>query len=732
MSENSSYRTEKKQSGRLAPGLWTQMKENAKRRLWLFALLTFVMLLCYPLMAALRLNRYAGSDDMSSLIMRQGIGHNTLGLVGGMTVFLMTVCGVVCALEGFSWIYSRKKADMYLCQPITAGRRFLMTYLNGVLLCFIPYTVSAILAFLVIAGAGAATPAHLVNLLFTIPAALVYFLAVYNLTLIAMMISGRIGMAGFFILMGFLYDPLMRFLLESYCSSYFSTYAGIVESRQFISPILRMVNMLDQSFLPWGTEAVTAGGLAEKVIRPLLPGLFALLAEAVLFGAAAYICYKKRPMEAAARAVAFETVKGPVKVLLMVFTGLLGSACFRDISGNDGFFVAVCGLLLGMLFSQALLEIVYEGDLKAFAGHRKAFAVGAAATIAVYLFFALDVSGYDTWVPKQDEVENAAIEIYFCNKYRFSYVDEEGVPGWDNRRELDTMKMTDVSSVLSLAGDGMKRGGEEADDASRLLCRVKYHLKNGKDKYRDFYIDYEKEKTVLDILFANQDYKEGANQVLSPQMDKIFECSSVYYNNGMQEKEIVDKSALPLMRAYQKDVREMSFTDVKDALPCGMICLRCRIRDMEEYLLEYPVFPSYTRTVEYLRGKNMELYLKIDPQAVESIRLVRYGEEDAEIIEKGTFFGTSAVSTQKTKAVEKEYTKKEQISELLTCIYPATLSGWSYLEDDRGDRSGMQPGVYVEVHEADNDTAWNYNWNNGFTIKGGELPEFVKKDLKIE
>ena len=728
MSENSSCRTEKVQSGHALSGLFGQMKENVKRRLWLFALLSFVMLLCYPMMTALRLNRYAGGE-MSSFIMRQGIGHNMLGIVGGVTVPLMSVCGVLCAFEGFSWIYSRKKVDMYLCQPITAGRRFLMTWLNGILLCFVPYTISLILTFLVIAGAGDATPAHLVNLSFTIPAALVYFLAVYNLTLIAMMISGKRGMAGFFVLMFFLYDPLLRLLLESTCSSYFSTYTGIVESRQFISPILRMANMLDQSFIPWGMETVTIGGLAERVIAPLLPGLSALLAEAAVFGAAAYVCYRRRPMEAVAQAVAFPVVKGPVKVLLMVFTGLLGSACFRDISGNDGYFVAVCGLLLGMLFCQALLEIVYEGDLKAFAGHKKAFAVGAAATIAVYLFFALDISGYDTWVPKQDDVENAAIEIYFGNKYCFSCVNEEDVPAWDSRRELETMKMTDVSSVLSLAGDGMKEGGEKQDDIPRLLCRVKYHLKNGKDKYRDFYIDYEKEKTVLDILFANQDYKEGANQVLSPQMDKIFERSSICYNNGMQEKEIVDQSALPLMRAYQKDVREMSFTDVKDALPCGTIRLRWQMQDKEEYLLEYPVFPSYTRTVEYLREKNIELYLKIDPQAVESIRLVRYGEEDAEIIERGTFFGTSVVSTQKTKTVEKEYTKKEQINELLPCIYPSALSGWAYLSDF-ADRASL-PDIGVQIHEADSEAAWGYNWNNGFTIKGSELPEFAKKDLGI-
>lgn len=725
MSENSSYRTEKVHSGHSAPKLLSQMKENAKRRLWLFALLSFVMLLCYPLMAALRLNRYAGGE-MSSFVMRQGIGHNTVGITGGVTVFLMTVCGVLCAYEGFSWIYSRKKVDMYLCQPVTAGRRFLITYLNGVLLCFIPYTFSVILALFVVAGAGAVMPAHLVNALFTVPAALVYFLAVYNLTLIAMMISGKRGMAGFFIIMGFSYDPLMRALLESYCSSYFSTYAGIVESRQFLSPVMRMANMLEQDFFPWGREMLTAGELAERVIRPLAPGLLALAAEAAVFGAAAYICYKKRPMEAVAQAVAFPALKGPVKVLLMVFTGLLASSCFCDISGNNGYFVAVSGILLGTLFCQALLEIVYESDLKAFAGHKKAFAAGAAATVFIYLFFALDLSGYDTWIPKQDQVDSAAIEIYFANRYNFDYVDEEGIPRYNMSEERNTMEMTDVSGILSLAADGMGRSAGEQDLDKKLRCRVKYRMKNGKDKYRDFYIDYEKEKTVLDILFANQEYKEGAYQVLSEWMDRIFERSSMYYDNGMQEKEIVDKNALPLMRAYRQDVREMSFSDVKDAMPCGVIQLRYRADDGEEYSLAYPVFSSCTRTVEYLRRKNIELYLKIDPEAVDSIRVIYYPEGDAEIVERERFFSTSTVPAQRVEEVEKEYTKKEQIGDILGYIYPYALTRWAYLPDL------ADPSIAVTVRGADNAAAWRYNWNDGFLVKAGGLPEFVKKDIGME
>lgn len=720
MSKKSSCGTEKLHSGHAAPKMIVQMRENGKRRLWLFALLSFMMLLCYPLRAALTLNRYA-EGGAAELLIRQGVGHDVLGLTS-VTVFLLTAGGILCAAEGFSWIYSRRKIDMYLSQPITAGRRFAMTYLNGILLYFIPYLVSVLLSLLVTAGAGAATGALFVNVLFTLPAALVYFLAVYNLTLFAMMLAGKRGMAGFFAVMCFLYDPLFGVLLENYCGTYFSTYLNRAGREQYLSPICRVIVMLDQRIFPAQREAVQIGDVVEKLAGPMLPGVLVLLAEAILFGAAAYLCYKKRPMEAAAQAVAFPAIKGPVKVLLMVFTGLLGSEAFCDIAGNKSFFVAFPGLILGILFCQALMEILYEGDLKAFHRHRKSFAAGAAAALLIYLFFAFDLSGYDTWVPKEEKVESAAIEITFGNQYNFSRVDENGEWVWDDDCGLDSMEMTDVSSVLSLASDGMGRDALEQDSDTRIRCKVKYTMKDGRKKYRSFFIDYEKEKTVLDILFANEEYKEGTNQVLSEKMDWIFGRSRAYYDNGMQEREIVDKNVLPLLQAYRQDLWEMSFTDIRDAVPCGVIKLRYRTDNLQEYELEYPVFSTYTKTVEYLRGKNIDLYLNINPEAVESIRVGRYGE-DSEVVEKESFFGTAVSLKQTAGIAEEEYTQKAQIGEILGSVYPDSLAKWVYLPEI------LEENIFVTVQEADNTQAWYYDWNGGFLMKKGEVPEFVREDL---
>ncbi len=720
--KSSLWKTEKPHNGHFFSDLVTQMRENFKRRIWLFALLSFVMLLCYPVMTALTLSRYA--REGASLFMRRNVGHNMLGFTGGATALLVIVGGVLCAREGFSWIYSRKKVDMYLSQPITAGRRFLFTYINGILLYFVPYLISVLLTLLVISGTGASSGALFMNVAFTAGAAFICFLAVYHMTLAAMMISGRKRMAGFFVLMGFLYDVVLRATLEVYCGTYFSTYVEADHRKWFFSPAVRIVNLMGEGTGPFEGGMVTAGGVLDEMVRPMVPGIMALLAEAVVFGVVAYYCYKKRPMEAS-KAVVFSSVRGPVKVLLMLLAGLLGSVGFCDISGSESMFVALPGLLLGILFSQVLVEIIYEGDLRAFANHKKSFAAGAVVTIFVYLFFALDIGGYDTWIPRQEQVESAAIDIYFNNHYYFDYVDEKGKPIWEDGYGLENMKMTDVSGVLSLAGDGMGKDAPEQNPDTQVRCEVKYTLKSGREKHRSFRIDYEQEKTVLDILFANEEYKEGANLVLHRQMDAIFEKSRIYYDNGLQETEIVDKNALKLMRAYQSDLRKMSFSDVKDAVPCGVLRLRYKADDGMEYQLEYPVFSSYTETVEYLRGKSIELYLSISPKAVDSIRFERYETyEDEEVIENGGFYGGWSSGTVQTSVLEKEYHNRNQIEELLGYLYPTSVINWAYT-------SGVfEEDITVNIRESDHAEAYFYSWNNSnFSVKKDRLPEYVEKDL---
>lgn len=215
--------------------------------------------------------------------------------------------------------------------------------------------------------------------------------------------------------------------------------------------------------------------------------------------------------------------------------------------------------------------------------------------------------------------------------------------------------------------------------------------------------------------------------MLLPRMDRIFEKSRIYYDNGMQETEIADKNGIALMRAYQEDLRKMSFTDIKEAVPCGVLRLRYKTERLQEYTLEYPVFPTYTRTIEYLREKNIELYLAISPKAVESLLVSCYQEkEDAEVIDHGGFFGTFVNTMELADLMEKEYGKREQIEELLGYLYPGSLVSWCYT------MNSFDHNISVRAEASDDLSAYLYHWGDtDFMVRKGKLPEFVKKDFGL-
>ncbi len=721
ISENSSWKIK---MGCAPGGMAYLMRENGKRRLWLFAFLSFIMLCSYPVTMVLGLNRY-GMDRLAD---RQEFAFDLLGIQNTYTVFLLTVGAMVCAVNGFSWLYSRKKADMYLSQPVSAKSRFLTIYLNGILIYYIPYMISLFLGILAATGMGAASAAMLMTLCHMLLAGFIYFLAVYNLMTAAAMLTGHTAAASFLGLVFLLYETVLRVVLDEYCALYFSTFARRTKMKGLFSPVSRIVTVYQKNQLIWENQAVTVAEVWEKQILPMLPGFLLLLAEAVLFGFAAFFCYKKRPAEASGRAIAFPEIKEPLKVLLMVLSGLLGSCIFCEISNSTKPYIAVLGLIFGILFCQAVMEMIYEGDIRAFLSHKKSFAAGAALALICYLFFAWDISGYNTWVPDAEQVESAAVEIEFDNRYWFEYADEKFRKVWNDSYELEHMAVKDVSGILSLARDGMGKDAPEQDINKQLRCTVKYTMKNGAEKYRIFFIDYEKEQRVLDILFANEEYKRGKHQILEERMDTLFQNGRLRYSNGLQEAQLPDKDVYDLMKAYQKDVYDMSFTDIKEVIPCGTLELVCSYPNGTEGSLKYPVFPSYQRTLAYLQGKNISYLLEITPEAVDNIRVVDYNTPDGmEIVDKEMqFFGASTtMESVETANKSAEYRDREQIEELLAHSYPSSLSGWAYASD-KGKKE-----FQVVLYPADNEEALMYHWDaTDFLMDAADAPDFVAKDLE--
>lgn len=105
------------------------MKENNKRRLWVWVVAILAFVLLFPVMTALMANNIINNTKLLAETYKtqvlQQILHDRL-IVGmknlfgfwGYTSFASAAIAIISAVQGYSYLYSRKKIDFYMGMPV--------------------------------------------------------------------------------------------------------------------------------------------------------------------------------------------------------------------------------------------------------------------------------------------------------------------------------------------------------------------------------------------------------------------------------------------------------------------------------------------------------------------------------------------------------------------------------------------------------------------------------------
>ena len=132
------------------------LKTNARRRIWLVVVMFLGFLFFVTVVNAMSLSTekmyYGNRNHLAEHLGR--VFANGIGLNLGIGI-LVSIAAVVSALQGFSYMYQRRKLDLYMSVPVTANRRFAAVYINGVLAYLIPYVCSVLLSFAAASAMGA-------------------------------------------------------------------------------------------------------------------------------------------------------------------------------------------------------------------------------------------------------------------------------------------------------------------------------------------------------------------------------------------------------------------------------------------------------------------------------------------------------------------------------------------------------------------------------------------------
>ena len=725
------------------------MMENNKRRVWVWALSLFGFVLLFPIYIGLQLSAIYGMQ--STYMERYGEeGAHILQLRAlmamenslGFSWFSIFVGGlaVICAMQGFAWLCNRRKIDFYMGMPVKRSKRFLIIWLNGIFIFVLPYLLGLVIGILIAAANGAVDGSVLACAAEAFGGNILLYLCMYNLTLVAVMLTGSSGVAFLGILVFLVYEFFLRYVILEYQMEFFDHFSWLGKQE---SPLLSPVTLF-YDLAEYATRG-NAGWLLKAI---------ELLGLALALGAISYICYLKRPAEAAGRAMVFNVTKPAIKFLLVIPAALFAGSFLNDMLGDAGsngymIFAYVFTTVIGC----ALIQVIYEFDIRGALHKKLHIMLCGAAVLIIFCIFRYDILGYDRYIPTPDKVESVAFIPMYGSGDHF---DPQGDSMSTSEYAQQYMYLTDAETVCHLvslamqeqrATDEMAFADEAPEDYYFSDFTVLYRLKSGREVSRMLFVNVKNEKiqAALEQIMNTEEYRKGMYMGASdiPQ-DLMAEGNleikgsweNTIYKNDLSRQELAE-----LLAAYKQDSVKMGFFNVRDNFPVGEINLTVQHEGPWRYTSSWQrsswqqdfslwVYPFFDETIAYLKehGYYMENYF--DPQDVEKIIVSNENQETKKKLlsewQKTELSEEDIADLEIDTRVYQEYTDPEDIQILAEYCYPRELRGYSV-----GGGTDFEPELEVRVYFKGT-VLTGRDASNYFTYKflSGQVPEFVMNDTK--
>lgn len=700
---------------------WASMRENNKRRIWLWMISVLFWFFYYPVCMAMLMSRKQGHnriDGLTGAAAKERLtnaAYEWLTYNNGAIVFAVAVIAIICAIQGFSYLYSRKKVDMYHSVPVKKSQRFVVIFMNGVLIFFVPYVLNLFLAILAAWISGGMNGHNFIAAMIAMVLELVLFLGVYGLALIAVMMTGKFIITVFAVLIFLVYELSVRLILQEYQRGFFSYYSAYsTDDTLYLSPLSWVMGVM---------EAVdTAGEKMGRALWSSMPSLFAALFMTAAFIGIAYFCYIKRPAEAAGKAMAFEKTKAAVKLFLTVPFSLGMVWVISNFAGSNGGF-AIFGIVMAVILSNCIIEVIYEADLKAAFRKKYQILISGGCTAVIFCIFAFDLTGYDAWTPSPEKIESASFLFYDANRWGH-YLDENMHYIDPADYALSKPGVTDIEAICGLSQN--KANGEDGV----VWLDIAYRMKDGKTVWRNFAVSAQQED-LLNRVIGSEEYKKMAYQLYDDDSFahlREYKVDELTFSSGFRVDNLPPEDWETLREAWKKDMQNLSYTSMRDEFACGRIEIDFAVAQNGGGWSGYDIYPSFTNVLTFLKERGVNAMEPLDTENIASITVCNehskerdaiYKQKLAEIGEAQASLFMHSVDTSVTKT----YTEKEKIDELVGALYHRELSmAWKLPGTVNGDYS-----VTVQYKDGQADSAVYRGSSSAYLITD-RIPSWLENE----
>ncbi|WP_034453061.1 DUF6449 domain-containing protein [Butyrivibrio sp. AE2032] len=639
--------------------------------------------------------------------------------------FFVAIIAFMFALQGFSYIFNQSQLDFYLSQPTTRAQRIRRNYFNAISTYLLLYLSCEIVALLIAAVMGAVNSYVLMSALIETVRNLLLFFTVYNITVLAVILSGTLPIA--VILTGcFAFISLIiAGEISLYKGVFFATYSYMDSTRAYLSPVSDTV----ASYVALVSNLRANGALMSMdYINANLKSVFTYDLDCLVTGIIAFVFViifaRNRQAEWAGKSIPLRPFRWLVKIVGCIVVGLASGyfvyIVYESVWNNSLHMMMFVIMVIGTVLAGCIIEVILEGNIRKFF---KGFAQTIMALAIVILVFVIckgDLCGFDTYVPAKDKIASAAL----INGSRDFNVGSVLYDNFDYS-EADEMVLTNIDDMLAIASKGMETKKAERQDQeqgryvnSGYDTTVLFRLKSGRKVYRAVTIPYDVLDNELDRIVNNEEYKKGHFDVFHDEMIREVDAKSpdhnLRYNNNDQDSGLDTKhfSFAELSDAYRKDLLEnYSFKYAKEHMPIGSI--EYESNDDTYIYGSINVFENFTNTIALLKKYGIYSENDLDAEHISSVKVSNYYPGyDLEQVSVDDI--DDAPDT-----VFHTYTDKEQMAQILEqCICTNYYNEWF-------NYNLINDQYHAEVM-LDNEPS--YYGGIGYSFFKGKVPEFVKTD----
>lgn len=593
------------------------MKEDLRHKIWMLALSVLGNFLALPIAYLIALSnvklsvandRYATEIFISNVIT---FFTEYVTILGG----IIAIAGAfIVGLFGFRYVFHKNMVDTWHSLPIKRSTLFGACYFNGFLIWFVPFLINMLFTICLSAGelyrggGMEAVTALFKTAAISVSGLIVSFLLIYNLVLVAVMLSGNVLNALVsFVIMGtgvISVCGLIFLFLESYMDTFYSN-AISLEKAIYASPLVSAVYVLYRR-----CETEFLGFTASLCIN---------LAVAVILGVVSWCLYQKRASELAEQGIKNHIASSLMKLVSSVAAGMAGWLIFTMITNRlNSCAWGVFGNALSSVLCFGIMDIIFNMDFKAFFAHKTWILISAAASVILCFSFYGDWYGYDSYLPKKEEIAKMSVS---CPDYanRSYYSDTE-------RLLLENMQFQDTQLIYDFLQTAVQHTLSEKSDVqygsgmgnNYDTFNVKVTLKNGKSYYRRYYI-YAEDAPVVTPLLAQQEYIDNVYKL---QEQDIERCMDLFVNSrDMIEGENSPEIIRLICEAYNQDLLENPLgVMLGDGRLLAQINLNLNIRPFRIYL---EVYEGMENTIKALQAAGYEEYTK--PMEASEVKYITLG-----------------------------------------------------------------------------------------------------------